>query len=192
MSKNPSSLERVRKNLPKTPLTPEKIAQLDAYPKPKDKQEFSELPAWVRAAAPMHELLGMPWEDVMKRFGKSETAIKRYRSSPAYKKWKVELEEASLDPKAMAEITLKASTLGVTVDYLAAFEKSIEAGDYQATGKMAQDILDRVGLVKKQPKTEGARSLIINLGSASFEIPMGESTAEIPEGEFEVLGPGEG
>jgi hypothetical protein len=173
-------------------MTPEQLVKLDSYPKPHEKEEFSELPAWVRAAAPMHELLGLPWEDVMKRFGKAEGAIKRYRASPAYKKWKEELEATSLDPKAMAEMTLRASTLGVTLEYLAAFEKSVEAGDYQITAKLAQDLLDRQGIVRKTPKAEGPRSIIVNLGSASFEIPMGESKAEdIPEGDFKVLGDGE-
>lgn len=183
-----NSIDRVAKGLPSPKLTPEQAAKLNSYPKPHEKTEFSELPAWVRAAAPMHELLGLPWEEVMKRFGKGETAIKRYRGSPAYKKWKEELEATSLDPKMMAELTLKASTLGVTLEYLAAFEKAVEAGDYQVTAKLAQDLLDRQGIVKKTPKQDGPRSIIVNLGSASFEIPMGDSAVEdIPEGDYEVL-----
>jgi hypothetical protein len=185
------SIERAKRGEANPKLTPEQIAKLNSYPRPHEKTEFSELPAWVRAAAPMHELLGMPWEDVMEKFGKQPTAIKRYRASPAYKQWKEELEAAALDPKTMAEMTLKASTLGVTLEYLAAFEKSVSAGDFNSTAKMAQDLLDRMGVVKKQPKNDGPRSIVVNLGSATFEIPMGDSSvkeiASIPEGEFEVL-----
>lgn len=188
------SLDRIARGEKGAPISPELRARLATYPAPSEKTEFEQLPTWVRTACAMHELMGLTWEAVHKRTGKNPAAIKRYRSSPAYQEWREELKKAASDPRMMAEIMLKSSALGVTVEYLAAFEKSIDASDYQTTGKMAQDLLDRIGVTRKASK-EATPTIVVNLGSTSLEIPMGDSRVhlpeEIPEASFEVLGRGE-
>lgn len=131
------------------------LPDFSSFQTPAEKTEFKELPVWVRAAVSMHELYGITWKEAAKRVGKSHETLREYRKdSPAVKAWVGELQEMTEDPKVMGEMMLKASGLGVVLEYLAAFEKAIEVNDHQQVGVMARDILDRIGIQKKAPKNE--------------------------------------
>lgn len=161
-------------------FTPEVRARLAKYDK-KNYTEFADLPAHVRTACAMHELMGMSWKEIAERLGKAESTVDKYKRYPAYKAWREELQEASQDPSTMAQMALKSSALGITLEYLAAFEKSIAAGDYNTTHKMAKDLLDRAGVIAKK-SNEGAISVKIQMGGTSaglLESPSVEAEWEL-------------
>lgn len=148
--------------------------------------EFAQLPTYVRTACAMHELMGMTWEEVGKRLGKKPATISHYVQYPAYKKWRDELHSISEDPQKMAEFAIRSNLMGITLDYLAAFQAAVDAGSYRDVAKMAQDLLDRGGVVTKKPDS-GPTTVVVNLGSTSFEIPLGDSN--VKEAEFEIIEP---
>lgn len=176
------------------PHTPEELKEkLGFIPRTAESRtEFKDLPTWVRSAIAMHELVGLSWADACKRCGKSAAAMKEYQKSPALQAWTEELREYATDPKFMAEKVLEASVLGVTLDYLGAYEKAVESGDYNAISKMSQDLLDRFGIVRKKDQGK-PESLKIELvlgggGMAMLEPPKVTAThEEIPEVDYEVV-----
>lgn len=153
-----------------------------------ERTEFSDLPVWVRTAISMHDLLGMSWREVCEKVGKSPHTLDNYKKAPAVKQWRAELAEISEDPKAMAEMLMKAHGLSITLEYLSAFEKAISSGDYKETGIMARDLLDRVGIQKKAPKQELPTSIHITYSGRpghSFEPLAVEAEWETVEEEGE-------
>lgn len=163
------------------------LARMDKYNRkmPDERVEFTDLPTWARTAAAYHDLLGMSWREAAGKVGKKPGTLDAYKTSPAFKRWRSELQEAALDSQTMAEMVLKAHAAGITVEYLAAYQKAIEVGDYNAVAKISQDLLDRANVTKKSaPKTQ-TPAITINLDSRSLEIPLGDS--EVEEGDFEVI-----
>lgn len=160
-------------------------ARMDKYGRklPKERTEYSDLPTWVRTAAAMKYVLGMTWKQVADKVGKSPSTVDAYKRSPAFKRWREELKDAAQDPKTMAEYALKASAMGVTMEYLAAFQKAIDASDYEATGKMARDLLDRVGVTKKKDTQSSQPSLHITIAGGAADAPAIEADYEIVEDE---------
>lgn len=157
--------------------------------KAEDFKEFSDLPAWVKTVVSMHDVLGLTWEEACKRVGKSKTAIARYRPSPACKEWRQELEGMVNDPKQMAELSIRASAFNIGLDYLAAYEKAVAAGDYNSVAKMSQDLFDRIGITKKrEEKPRDKIQVTLNLGS-SLDIPEISATYEELEepADYEVV-----
>lgn len=154
--------------------------RMDKYGRktPQERTEFSDLPTWVRAAAAMKYVLGMTWKEVASRVGKSPSTVDAYKRSPAFKKWREELYDVSEDPRAMAEFALRSSAMGVTMEYLAAFQKAIDASDYEATAKMAKDLLDRIGINKKERKKQTQPTLHITIGGGGVEVPAIEAEWE--------------
>lgn len=159
---------------------------------PDEMKEFGDLPTWVRTAAVCKYLMGMTWKDVASKVNRSPKTVQGYTSSPAFKRWKSELEEASSDPKLMAELVLRSNALGVTLEYLAAFQQAIDDSDYKETGIMARDLLDRIGVTKKSEKgPSGGMTINVTLpGGASLEPVMVETEYKQLESEdpdYEVV-----
>lgn len=159
--------------------------------KPENMAEFKDLPTWVRVAAVMHDVIGLTWAEAAQRCGKKNGgSLQQYASrSPAFKKWREELKTVSEDPIRISEIVLRSTALNITADYLAAYEKAVEVGDYNAVAKMSQDIYDRLGIVrKKEQKQEFKIELSLGSGGVSLlEPPKVEAThEEIAEAEFSV------
>lgn len=165
------------------------LARMDQYGRreAEERTEFADLPTWTRTAAAFHDLLGLSWREAAAKVGKKPGTLDYYKASPAFRRWRAELQEAALDSQVMAEMVLKAHAAGITVEYLAAYQKAIEVGDYNAVAKISQDLLDRANVTKKSaPKTQ-APAITINLDSRTLEIPLGDSSVEIEEGDFEVV-----
>lgn len=157
------------------------LARMDQYGRrePRERLEFSDLPTWVRTAAALKYLLGLSWKDAAERVGKKAGSVRSYKASPAFTAWRYELEEASKDPKAMAELVLKAHALGVSLDYLAAFQKAVEANDYKEVGAQARDLLDRIGIQKKDSRRNAPAQLHITIaGGGSIDVPVVEAEWE--------------
>lgn len=148
---------------------------------PEDAVEYSDLPAWVRSGVTMVDVLGITQAAAAKRLGKNITTFNQYlRKSPAVARWRLEIAEVSNDPKAMAEMTLKANSLNVTLDYFAAYEKAIDAGDYATVAKVSQDLLDRVGITKKKDVTDAPKmNVVLHIGGGGgIDIPEVSATYE--------------
>lgn len=152
--------------------------RLNAVKHPTKREEFSELPVWVRNVAAMHYMLGTPFADGCKKFGKSEHSLRNYKTSPAWKEWVAEMEEKASDPTHVASSTIRASMLNVTLEYLAAYEKAIASGDYKEVAKISQDLLDRGGITKKKEVSDARVVVKLDLGGTSLEAPVIEATYE--------------
>lgn len=137
--------------------------------------DFADLPTYVRTACAMHELMGMTWEEVGERLGKKPETIKKYTQYTAYRTWRDELQTVSKDPKAMAELALRANAMGITLDYLAAFQTAVDAGAYTEVAKMAKDLLDRAGVIAKKSEGNSAINIRLSLGGALLEGPVVEA-----------------
>lgn len=153
-----------------------------------ERTEITDLPRWVRTALVQHITLDWPLERCARHYGKKVSTLQKYACSPAAKQWKAELTKFADDPKAMAEATLKASAMQITLDYMKAYQSAMDAGDYKEVGVVSRDILDRIGMVKKDTSKGGQqRSIIhINLGQGvSLDVPFVETSFEgIVEGEY--------
>ena len=141
----------------------------------KENPDFTKLPTHVRVACAMHELMGMTWEEIGKRLGKSPATLSAYTGFAGYKKWREELQAHSEDPKTMAELTLRSNAMGITLEYLAAFQAAVDAGAYSEVGKMAKDLLDRAGVITKKNEGAGAINIRLSLGGALLEGPIAEA-----------------
>lgn len=142
---------------------------------PENFYEYAELPTWVRTATAMVTLGGYTQTEAAKRCGKGQGTLSAYmRTSPAVKVWIEELKEASLDPQFMAEVAFKASAYGISLEYLAVYEKAIEASDFNAAAKISQDMLDRAGVTKKREKPDaGQLQVTLNIaGGGGIDIPQ--------------------
>lgn len=156
------------------------------------KQEISDLPRWCRMALVEYETLGLTYKECAAKFGKGESTLSRYGSSPAGQKWRKQVRDVADDPLRVAEATMRANAANVTLDYLMALQSAIEAGDYREIGVMSRDILDRLGVVKKDAKSVkgGAAkpTIVINFGGGvSMERPTVETSWEpAVDADFEV------
>jgi len=152
--------------------------------------EFIKLPAWVRTAITMHVVLGHSWAVVSKRTGRNPSTLKEYVKSPAVKEWLAQLEEFAVNPIAMAEATLKANALDISMEYMLAYEKAIESNDYNSVAKISQDLLDRVGITKKRDHKDTPEvKVTLNIGSdASIEVPEISASFEevVEDADFEI------
>lgn len=145
------------------------------------KLEPNDLPRWARLALARHVTLGESLKDAAKQFGRSERTLQNSAYSPAGRKWMAMVEAAAEDPLRMATALLQASTMQVTMEYLQAFQQAIDAQDYREVGVMARDVLDRMGMTKKDKGSGGAAkpTIVINLGSGvNLDAPMVESSYE--------------
>ena len=141
----------------------------------KEVTDFKDLPVYVRTACAMHELMGMTWEEIGSRLGKAPATIKKYTEYAAYKTWREELHTVSEDPQKMAELTLRANAMGITLEYLSAFQAASDAGNFTEVAKMAKDLLDRAGVIAKKSEGAGAINIRLSLGGALLEGPVVEA-----------------
>lgn len=149
------------------------------------KTEFSQLPVWVRNVAAMNVLLGVSFADGCKKFNRSTATLQNYKDSQAYKEWEAELKDKAADPEFMAQALLKSSTLNVTLEYLAAYEKAIQSGDYKEVAKISQDLLDRGGVVKKKEVKDQRVVVKLDLGGSDINAPVIEASYEVVDDEEE-------
>jgi len=171
-------------------ITEEDKKRLVKYNKKSEEiVEFSQLPVWVRTYAAKLHVLGVDKDTAFKETRKVEGTLRKYTKSPAYKKWVEDLQEMMDDPETYTQGFLRANSFGVGVEYLAAYDKAIQAGDYGLVAKMSQDLLDRVGIVRQKDNRGGEKITVqLNLGGASIEAPaISSSFEEIPEVDYEVL-----
>ena len=159
---------------------------------PADFTEYVELPTWVRTAVAMVALGGYTQKEAAEKCGRAGGTLSGYmNTSPAVKIWVKQLQEASKDPKAMAEYTFKASAYGITLEYYAAYEKAIEASDFNAVAKMSQDMLDRAGVTKKKDVPDAGKiQVTLNIaGSGALDFPEVEASyekVEVEDADFEI------
>jgi hypothetical protein len=171
-------------------------AKYGAVPKGK-KQDIRELPRWVRMALVEYETLGMTYKECAKKFMKGESTLRGYGSSPAGKTWRAQIREMANDPVKMAEATIRSSIAGVTLDYLLAYQNAIDRNDYKEVGVMSRDLLDRVGVTKKERNKGdggGKHTIVINLGGGvSLEKELIETSYEEPDvqdADYEIVSDG--
>ena len=139
---------------------------------PEDFIEYKSLPTWVRTACVMVEILGVSRAEAAKRCGKSGSTLnKYYQSSPAVHAWAKELQDMAYDPQKMAQMMLNSNSLGVSVEYFAAYEKAIEAGDYSQVARISQDLLDRAGVTKKKEKSDDKVHVTLHIAGGSIDVP---------------------
>lgn len=169
-------------------LPPDALERLSQRNIHRDKVDFNELPVWVRNVAAMNVLLGVPFQKGCKKYNRSTKTLKEYKSSVAYKAWEEELKAKAVDPEFIAQSLLKSSTLNVTLEYLAAYEKAISSGDYKEVAKMSQDLLDRGGITKKKEVNDQRVVVKLDLGGMSLEAPTIEASyEEVEEDEDYVM-----
>ena len=140
---------------------------------PQDFVQYKDLPTWVRTAIVMVEILGMTRTEAAKRCGKAQKTLSGYiNKSPAAQAWATELRGMTADPQKMAQMVINSNSLGVSLEYFAAYEKAVEAGDYSSVAKISQDLLDRAGVTKKKEKNDEKIHVTLNIaGSQGIDIP---------------------
>lgn len=147
-----------------------------------EKQEISDLPRWVRLCLVEYETLGLTYGEVAKKYNRARSTLEKYGASPAGKKWRKQVKDVSNDPVKMAEATIRSSIANVTLEYLLAYQNAIDRADYKEVGVMSRDLLDRVGVTKKDRKSGsggGKNTIVINLGGGvSLEKELIETSYE--------------
>lgn len=162
---------------PPSENAPSKVRQRLAKYKKNEISEATQLPPWVKVALTYRELYGWTWKDICKTVKRSPVTLQHYRRSPAAKAWVQSVREFRDDPVKLAGAILKSNQVGVMLDRVVFLEAAKEAGDYKEGDKIARDMQDRAGLVRKTDQPTGPAQIVINLpGGASIEdIPMVES-----------------
>lgn len=145
----------------------------------KEREDMADVPRWAKTAAVYKEVLGLSWNDAAAKVGRKGTTLKAYVAAPAMDRWRESLRKISDDPKALAEAILRGNALGVTLDYLSAFQGAIDAHDHREVGVMARDLLDRIGIQKKDSKRNAPAQLHITIaGGGSIDVPVVEAEWE--------------
>lgn len=137
-------------------------------------EEVSDLLPWVKAAITRVCVSGETIDEAAAAYGKKGGTLRNYYYSPAGVKWRAGLREFTDDPVRMAESLLRATTLGVTLEYLGALEAAKSAGDYKEIGVMSRDLLDRQGVEKKRGGDDSKKptTIVLNLGAGfTLEAP---------------------
>lgn len=138
-------------------------------------EERETLKPWHMMAIAMHDLFGYTWKEVAKRIGRSESNLQAVAKSPAGRRMREHLSRMVDTPEKVANLLLRATSVGATVDYISAMEWAREARDYDALYRMSKDLLKIAGAeaeTKKESSDQQNVAIHIHLDSNSMEEPF--------------------
>jgi hypothetical protein len=169
----------------------DRFAMLRGGTPPREREEPSDLPRWVKSALVFKEVYGETYKEAAERFKKTGNTLAQYGQSPAGHKWREQLTRFADDPIALAEAMLKGNALNITLDRIMFLEGLKEAGDFVEADKIARDLQDRIPeLAKKTPKlglSGGILQIVLPAGAGMEPLMVATEHKLIEEAEFTVV-----